>query len=164
MSSGPDRSSRPKLAFLGPPGTYSHQASAPDISPHGLNLEQTHQAAHDRFGDAVEYLPQRTIRGPSRPPHSLPHINDLMRADAYEALSDDVPLALLPFENSAFGSVLETLDLLARAPAGTARFVHGETTLRVRHCLLVRRGTPLGSVRRVLSHEQVRLSLASTAT
>lgn len=81
-----------------------------------------------------------------------------MHADVYEALSDNVPFALLPFENSTFGPVLETLDLLARAPAGTARFVRGETTLRVRHCLLVRRGTLLGSIRRVLSHEQVRSS------
>jgi prephenate dehydratase len=39
---------------------------------------------------------------------------------------------------------------------GETCFVRGEVVLGIRHCLVAREGTSLDSVRRVLSHEQVR--------
>lgn len=59
---------------------------------------------------------------------------------------------VVPQENSIFGSVIETYDSLRYA--GT--FVRGETSLRIDHCLLARKGATLGDVKTVLSHEQVR--------
>lgn len=111
-------SQREKLALLGPLGTYSHQA------------------AYERFGDSVEYLPQSTI------------------ADVYNALGPDVPLALLPNENSTFGIVIESYDLLRSENVGKSVHLIDEVTLGVQHCLLVKRGTQLDQIQRVLSHEQ----------
>lgn len=61
---------------------------------------------------------------------------------------------VVPQENSIFGSVIETYDSL-RCAVGT--FVRGETSLRIDHCLLARKGVALGDVKTVLSHEQVRI-------
>jgi len=44
-SNEPDIESRSVLAYLGPAGTYSHQA------------------AHDRFAETVDYQPRNTISG-----------------------------------------------------------------------------------------------------
>jgi len=108
----------PKLAFLGPVGTY------------------THQAAYDKFGTSVDYCEKKTI------------------ADVFHAVSSTIPLALIPQENSTFGAVVETGDLLRLPIAGTDIFVAGETTLSIQHCLLVRRGVKLEHIETILSHEQ----------
>ncbi|KAA1467929.1 PDT-domain-containing protein [Dentipellis sp. KUC8613] len=116
--SQPSTRPAPKLAYLGPVGTYSHQI------------------AYDTFGDAVEYEACASI------------------ADVFDAVGAAVPLALLPQENSIFGAVVETADLL-RAPAlGASVWICGAAVLGVQHCLLVRRGVPLARVEQVLSHEQ----------
>jgi len=79
----------------------------------------------------------------------------LLSLDVYDALLlDDCPLGLVPQENSIFGIVIEAYDWLRRPEAGRDLFVRGEVTLSVQHCLLVRAGTRLEDVTRVLSHEQ----------
>ena len=60
----------------------------------------------------------------------------------------EVDRGLLPIENSLAGSIHENYDRLRAA----ALHIVGETQLRVRHCLLGRKGASLGSIRRVASH------------
>ncbi|VDC01856.1 unnamed protein product [Peniophora sp. CBMAI 1063] len=116
VSSGADP--LPKLAFLGPEGTYSHQA------------------AYERFGESVDYNARRTIAG------------------AFRSVDESFPLALLPQENSIFGSVVETYDLLRDPALGHSAWIRGAVVLPVQHSLVVRSGTQLSGIRRVLSHEQ----------
>ncbi|KAF8622892.1 hypothetical protein AX15_006657 [Amanita polypyramis BW_CC] len=93
----------------------------------------THEAAYSRFGSHVIYNEQRTI------------------TDVFNSLSEAVSVAVVPQENSIFGSVVETYDNFRRA---NCSFVQGEILLKIQHCLVVRRGVSLGDVRRVMSHEQ----------
>lgn len=79
----------------------------------------------------------------------------------FEALSSDASFALLPKENSTHGTVIETYDLLRSSTVGVENVVQDEITLEIRHCLVVRRGLALRDIRRVMSHEQVRLSRLS---
>jgi len=72
----------------------------------------------------------------------------------FHAVSSTIPLAIIPQENSTFGAVIETGDLLRLPITGTDIFVAGETTLSIQHCLLVRRGVKLEHVETILSHEQ----------
>ncbi|TDL28498.1 PDT-domain-containing protein [Rickenella mellea] len=109
---------KPSLAFLGPEGTYSHQA------------------AHDHFGDSVHYIKVDSIN------------------DAVYSLSPQIPFAIVPAENSIFGSVVETLDCFRHKSVGQTCFIRGETTFAIRHCLLVKKGVKLQNVKTVLSHEQ----------
>ena len=76
-------------------------------------------------------------------------------AEVFRAVSPEIPFGLLPQENSIFGTVTETYDLLRLPEVGTERFVRGELILPVQHSLLVRRGVKLEDIDRVLSHEQV---------
>jgi prephenate dehydratase len=69
--------------------------------------------------------------------------------------SDGIEWGLVPRENSIFGAVTETHDLLLSRSVGERLFIRAEATLRVQQCLLAQRGTDLARVRRVLSHEQV---------
>ncbi|EPQ60725.1 PDT-domain-containing protein [Gloeophyllum trabeum ATCC 11539] len=108
----------PRLAFLGPLGTYSHQA------------------AFNRFGRSVQYYERDTI------------------ANVFNALSDECPLALIPQENSLYGTVIETYDLFRSSCAGRDKFILGEVTQSIRHSLVVRKGTSLSGIKRILSHEQ----------
>jgi prephenate dehydratase len=80
-----------------------------------------------------------------------------LRSDAFNSVSSGIPLALVPQENSIFGTVIDTADLL-RLPISTGRdiFVVGEITLGIQHCLIVRKGVQLEEIETVLSHEQVR--------
>ena len=72
--------------------------------------------------------------------------------DTINTLSDAIPIAVVPQENSIFGSVIETYDNFRRSDCG---FVQGEVLLKVTHCLVVKKGVTLGGIRRVMSHEQV---------
>lgn len=90
----------------------------------------------------------------------LPHVSF---ADAFAALQQqDVDYAVIPFENSTNGSVVQTLDLLAdRNELYKDVKVCGEYYLTVHHCLLVRKGTYLsgwsgydGSITKLYTHPQ----------
>ncbi|KAH9082184.1 PDT-domain-containing protein [Lactarius deliciosus] len=109
---------RPVLTYLGPAGTYSHQA------------------AFDRFAKTVHYRTLNTI------------------SDVFHSVGPTVHLALLPQENSIFGIVTETYDLLRSSDVGESKWVRGTVTLPIQHCLVVRRGKTLRDIKKVLSHEQ----------
>lgn len=90
----------------------------------------------------------------------LPHISF---ADAFTAVQrQTADYAVIPFENSTNGSVVQTLDLLAdRSTQYTDVQVCGEYYLTVHHCLLVRKGTyPSGwagydgSITKLYTHPQ----------
>lgn len=76
-------------------------------------------------------------------------------AGVFDALSPSTPLGVVPQENTIFGNVVETYDILRQSRAGERVFVVGEVTLQVQHCLLVREGVKLEQIDKVLSHEQV---------
>ncbi|KAL8824308.1 MAG: hypothetical protein Q9191_005143 [Dirinaria sp. TL-2023a] len=94
---------RSKIAYLGPPSSY------------------THQAALSLFGDDNDLL---------EPTVSI--------SDVFEAVhSGSVTYGVVPFENSANGSVVYTLDLLIdREKRFSGIEVCGETYIDVHHCLL----------------------------
>jgi len=69
----------------------------------------------------------------------------------FEALeSEAVERAVIPIENSLFGSVHACYDLLRMHEV----FIVGETQLRIRHNLIARPGTVLKDIRVVRSHPQ----------
>lgn len=96
----------------------------------------SYQCAQNGFGSSVEYIERGSI------------------TDVFNAVSAEIPFALIPQENSVYGTVTETYDLLRLPEVGKQKYVRGEVTLAVRHCLVVRRGVKIENVRRVMSHEQ----------
>ncbi len=58
--------------------------------------------------------------------------------------------AVLPIENSSTGAIRQVYDLLAQYQC----YLVGETTVRVRHCLMSLPGTRLEDIQTVYSHEQ----------
>ncbi|KAF8339072.1 Prephenate dehydratase-domain-containing protein [Cantharellus anzutake] len=116
-----ESSPQPELAYLGPEGTYSHQA------------------AYELCGDSVRYEPRSSIRdlGVS--------ITDPNRTARF---------AFIPLENSTFGSVVETYDILRHPALGKTAFIRGEQILSVRHCLIALPGTKIEDITSVSSHEQ----------
>jgi len=108
-----------KLAFLGPIGTY------------------THQAAHNYFGNYdLEYIPKESIR------------------ETFNALGSSISLAVLPYENSIHGAVIETLDLLQSTRFPEENFICDIIELPVNHCLIVKHDTRVDAIRDIFSHEQ----------
>jgi prephenate dehydratase len=106
-----------RIAYLGPPGTFSEEAVALCDLARGDD-----PVPHATFAEAYHALRRREVEG-----------------------------ALLPIENSIEGSVGATLDLLVHEPGPLIR---RELLLPVRQHLLVRAGTRLADVKRVLSHPQ----------
>jgi len=93
---------------------------------------------------------------PTRP---APHIRNL-RSDVYRSVrSGECPVGLVPQENSIHGIVIETYDLLRIPDFGREVFVRGEVAISIQHCLITRKGVVLEDVKRVYSHEQVRVNL-----
>ncbi len=82
--------------------------------------------------------------------------------DVFLSVGPTVKLALLPQENSIFGIVTETYDLLRFSHVGTSKWIRGTVTLPIQHCLVVQRGKALRDVKKVLSHEQVRATHRSS--
>lgn len=71
-------------------------------------------------------------------------------------MATEVSFAVIPSENSTYGTVAETYDAFRSEEAGTSVFIRGEALHPVKHCLVVRKGVQLQDVQRVVSHEQVR--------
>ncbi|KDQ05925.1 hypothetical protein BOTBODRAFT_39877 [Botryobasidium botryosum FD-172 SS1] len=107
-------------AFLGPEGTY------------------THQAAYELFGEGAKYVAKNTI------------------SETYKSVStaSSPTFCVIPAENSIFGTVTETYDLLRGPEVGVETFIRGECQIGVRHCLVVRRGVKLEDITKIASHEQ----------
>ena len=71
--------------------------------------------------------------------------------DPFRALHNgEADYAVLPIENSSTGAVRQVYDLLAQYEC----YIVGETTVRVRHCLMALPGTKLEDIKTVYSHEQ----------
>jgi prephenate dehydratase len=71
--------------------------------------------------------------------------------DVFDSIeTGEANYAVVPIENSIEGSINETYDLLLQ----TKTTVSGEIYQRVRHCLIVNKGTTLGGVVVVYSHPQ----------
>ena len=147
----------PRVAFLGPPGSYSHSVSGAERMPSALHLILTIttiiQCAVERFDDSVQYIEQPTIAGISSTSSHTPtsvHI----ALDVFRALSPEIPFAVLPQENSVYGTVVDTYDALRSPEAGKSVFIRGELATAIQHCLIVRRGVKLEDIQRVMSHEQ----------
>ncbi|KAI9272878.1 Prephenate dehydratase-domain-containing protein [Phascolomyces articulosus] len=101
------------IAYLGPPGTFSHQA------------------AYERLGDSVAYVPVDRISA------------------VFEAVEKkQTTYGLVPFENSTFGTVVETMDNFVK----TSVRVRAETYLSVHQCLLS--NSKMEKITKVYSHPQ----------
>lgn len=91
----------------------------------------TQMAARQTFGSSVEYVESPTISG------------------VFEAVfRGQADYGVVPFENSAEGGVLQTLDCLLE----TDLRIRGELQLRIDHFLLARKGTQISDLRKVHSH------------
>lgn len=120
------------VSYLGSPGAFSHQA------------------AYERFGDSVAYVSQKQIDGNWC--HSfimiLWFIIKLFLA-VFEAVEKgQTTYGIVPYENSTFGVVVETLDYFIR----TSVKVRAETYLPIHHCLLS--NSKLEKITKVYSHPQ----------
>lgn len=103
------------------------------VSYFGPAATFTHLAARRQFGDRVDYLPAPTV------------------ADVFLTVErGQAEMGVVPVENSTEGAVARTLDLLVDSPLS----ICAEVLLPISHCLLVRPGTGLTDVRRVVAHPQ----------
>ena len=132
------------VAFLGPRGTYSHEAATQHFGPTVLAQAHLLRPSRHLTGRQAAVMPCGTIEEV---------------ACAVEP-SGDATYAVLPFSNSNNGAVPPTLAVLARTPSLVAV---GSVAVRVDHCLLSH--SPLNEVphtalkplsRRLTGCEQVR--------
>ncbi len=93
----------------------------------------SHEAAIHQFGSSATLVPMETIR------------------EIVNSIEKDVcDFGILPVENSTEGTVAQTLDIMQDVPVR----ICAEIVLRIRQHLLVKRGTSLGKIKRILSHPQ----------
>ena len=129
-----------RVAYLGPAGTYTHEATLAALRT-GLadGVDDGGRAGGGGAGDvgvdAVQELPLPTIH-----------------AVVGSVQSGDAQRGVVPIENSLEGSVNATLDALA-FEAEDVRIV-GESVLAVHHCLIARAGVSPEDVTVVISHPQ----------
>lgn len=115
-----------KIAFLGPEGSYSHQAA--------LSFLKTEATAQKRVNDWDECIPFRNF------------------TEVFAAVADGrVDAAAVPIENSLQGGVLQNLDLLQ---ASKDLYAVKEAIIRIDHRLVYKEGTPFSQIGRVYSHRQ----------
>ena len=112
---GAPQGRRSRVAYLGPPGTYTQEAAA-------------------RYAPDAEFVPFPTAG----------HV-----CAAVE--SGEVDEAVVPIENSLYGSIVDILDFLITAKRAK---IKSEILLPVKHCLMAAPGTRVEDVRAVLSHPQ----------
>ena len=111
--------------------TATGEGTGPRVAIQGERGAFSHEAAVGLLGDGIRLRPQPTF--------------DALFA---AVVGGEVERGLLPIENSLAGSIHENYDRLRASPL----HIVGETQLRIRHCLLARPGSSLGSIRRVASH------------
>lgn len=107
---------RDRVAFLGPPGTFSDQA-------------------------AKTYFPQASTE--FFVVHKIP---DVFR----KVISNEVDYGVVPVENTIYGSVPITLDLLLESDLK----VSGEIIIRIKHNLIATHPMPLSEIKTLLSKDQ----------
>ncbi|KAI9591147.1 Prephenate dehydratase-domain-containing protein [Syncephalis fuscata] len=91
----------------------------------------SHEVSNKRFGDSVTYSPRDTID------------------DVFTAVeTNQTTYGVVPFENSTFGTVIQTLDRFRTSPV----HIRAETYLKVRQALLS--NYQLNAIKRVYSHPQ----------
>ncbi|KAI9098299.1 Prephenate dehydratase-domain-containing protein [Phlyctochytrium arcticum] len=131
----------------GPLPTTSVQAIFREIMSASISLQKkttiaflgprgtySHQVAFARFGDSIQYVEQETI------------------ADVFDSVATGVTnYGVVPFENSRFGSVQETLDAFVSVKGAMIRAEH---YLPVRHALLGHAGSSKDQIRKIYSHSQ----------
>ena len=115
-----------KIAFLGPEGSYSHQAAKTF-----LKAEPTGEKSKAQWDECIPFRNFKEVLSAV----------ELGRADA----------AVLPIENSVQGGVAQCLDLLQEI---TGVYGVKETVLRVDHRLVYKEGMNLSQIGRVYSHKQ----------
>ena len=78
--------------------------------------------------------------------------------EAYTALNEGrADYAVLPIENSSTGTISEVIDLLVRY----GLYITGEIYVPIRHCLMGIKGSSLGDIKTVYSHEQAFLQCSN---
>jgi prephenate dehydratase len=111
-----------KIGFLGPEGTYSHQA-------------------------AKSKFPTETLV----PFDTIPLVLDALH---------QCDRVVIPFENSTFGLVQQTIDAFRELPESF--LIYEQILLPIHHCILSK--SKLSSVTKVYSHREVPLCSLGTRT
>ncbi|KAL2913604.1 prephenate dehydratase [Polyrhizophydium stewartii] len=93
------------------------------------------QSAYEKFGDSLTFVEQ-------------PSITKVFQAVASGAAT----YGLVPFENSSYGTVQQTLDCFVAALPEAQALIRGETYLAVHHCLLS--NSSRDKIKRIYSHPQ----------
>ena len=124
-----------RIAYLGPPGTFSHEALLADLqgeagAPGGEELVAEELVAFPSIYEAVMAVQ-----------------------------TGEVDAALVPIENSLGGSVTVTLDTLVLEAPGVQ--IVGELVRSIRQCLIAAGPEALEEIEVVLSHPQPQAQCAS---